>query len=667
MPGGTEAAYAYAAAGSFLEFYRDGENAPRVEIEYAYNQNIRYQKNTLDLVGGVVTEVNYSTGEKVESFTDISGEYSVMGLAVRHVHKVSDRDFAVGDNFRLNLHENFRCHAENLYVYTDANGDAYAFNQYHYKLNSSGEKVYLTVDKSKITVQSDGTLRYGGDKVYTEYKSMTGLTALTRLDDYQYLQYFERRGDEEKQLEETVRAYREALDEITLDTAVNTAQIYHLSDYISTHEDFEKFLYWAEKGTLSNGGEAVSAENKEDTVESIRQTYKEYVNKQAELEDWYLQSPVSYLTDGKIIKGYNKYGQLVAVFDKYDHYAVIEYERYGTDKTRIARMYDENERQVTFGYNSNDLLTSITDVTGRKTTYEYGETDYLSTVRRGEEMAVTFSYTDDAISSVSDEATKKAAYLEYTDTYLSLYYESTVNVVSIDGASGTPIYEMPTFVVQFNRNTDGTVNNTTEEYEGVIKKYVFDSVGNLTEYYLVQNGVVAAAERYEYVPYWNGTTQNSDPRYVVMKAKKSSLYVSALNAFTFEAEDTSKELFNMFEKVYQKTTEEKLPPYMSYANAITTVTDYTYDDDQKLLQEKSAAFYLLSLKQSRPIKNTPTTIWVKSSVRKVMWTGKNIRRVRRCRNGRTATKATWRNLARTIPWTAAVNCTVRRTMTGKVG
>ena len=38
--------------------------------------------------------------------------------------------------------------------------------------------------------------------------------------------------------------------------------------------------------------------------------------------------PVNFLTDGEIIKGYNEAGRLVAVYDMYENYAAIEYEKY---------------------------------------------------------------------------------------------------------------------------------------------------------------------------------------------------------------------------------------------------------------------------------------------------------------------------------------------------
>ena len=52
-----------------------------------------------------------------------------------------------------------------------------------------------------------------------------------------------------------------------------------------------------------------------------------------------MQLPVNLLTDGTIIKGFNKFGELVAVYDKFENGTYIEYEKFRKteDKTRLRR------------------------------------------------------------------------------------------------------------------------------------------------------------------------------------------------------------------------------------------------------------------------------------------------------------------------------------------
>ena len=47
--------------------------------------------------------------------------------------------------------------------------------------------------------------------------------------------------------------------------------------------------------------------------QQLQNYYKEYIHKSAELEQMKRQTPINFLTDGQIIKGYNNDGQLVAV------------------------------------------------------------------------------------------------------------------------------------------------------------------------------------------------------------------------------------------------------------------------------------------------------------------------------------------------------------------
>lgn len=70
-----------------------------------------------------------------------------------------------------------------------------------------------------------------------------------------------------------------------------------------------------------------------------------------------LQPPINFLTNEKIIKGYNKYGQPVNVYDGYGNYVVIEYERYDVhnlDKVRIKQIYDNQKNLIVFSYNLNE-------------------------------------------------------------------------------------------------------------------------------------------------------------------------------------------------------------------------------------------------------------------------------------------------------------------------
>ena len=96
-----------------------------------------------------------------------------------------------------------------------------------------------------------------------------------------------------------------------------------------------------------------------------------------------LKQPVNFLTDGKIYKGYNESGNLVAIFDAYENNVVIEYEQYYIGNVfgeRIARMYDNDNNVVTFSYTPDNKLSCITDRNGRNTRYVYDSGSNLKEV-----------------------------------------------------------------------------------------------------------------------------------------------------------------------------------------------------------------------------------------------------------------------------------------------
>lgn len=575
----------------------------------------------LKLAGIGVGEIHCRTGKAISAFADTHADGTLMGMTVSHVHNQGAGEAYMGTNFRLNLHERFEPNdsltdengALYAYVYTDGKGVRHGFHQFYYYLDESGAKSLFSTGDANISVDSKGRLCYYNREVFTDYQSKTGWRAVTELDNYKYVDYYDARTDEEKQLEDTVNSYVDAFNSIRLMELVTTTDAdgnttehyeerYRMSDYISSHEQFEKFLdlISTSNHTLFQGGQAVESGDMDAAVESLVGMYRDYVMQQAELDEYRLQNPVNYLTDGKIVKGFNADGYLVAVFDKYGKGVFIRYERFDvatSANTRIASVYDDQNNTVTFSYNARtNMLSSITDTQGRVTSYTYDTSGVLTDIRHDTGTHLVLTYTSGEITSVQDKNTcLETTIVGHGTGTVTVQQNSTVSAITADSATAaTETVPMSTLTFAFTDNTDGTATTLVTDGYNNKEQYTFNAAGEWTGYAVEEKGVVTKAEQYEYVPYWSGTTKNTDPRYVVTKADKSTLYVSDLNTFTFVGEDKVTEIFNSFEKVYQKTTEEKLPPYMSYANAITTVTDYTYDDDQKLIQEKATAIYSLT-------------------------------------------------------------------------
>ena len=715
--------------GNDLYFSASGSNAPVLEIEYLTDEGTRPTKKAFSLAGTATAEVNLATGDTIVSFGDVAAENSVIGLGISHVYKKSSEENFVGENFRLNLHETFvkngNTALDTTYIYTDAKGDKHGFKDYYYYINGDGRKVYIT-SKTSITVDPDGTLKYVGSKVYPEYRSSTGLKAVTQLENFINYESIEQRTKEYKQLEEQVKSYKNAyLDFVLLytssgnfysvsyddifydytssstmvvpesvaiqygalkkqydnlnknytdgqivlgDTSVNEAvlalesQIFESTKLLKKYvelctssepegkikmreclnngdpvpewaynlltDDYLKYQEFNKSGSPMMSGAALKVEfrrrnllleqlstqtqqvNEQRTLvkkqmdslmkehkrreysQQLQNYYKEYINKNAELEQMKRQTPINFLTDGQIIKGYNNDGQLVAVYDNYGNYAVVEYEKSGVatnSPTRIARIYDKDGKEVRFSYNPQNRLSEITDTRGRKTKYEYSEKKLLK-VKYDTGKEIAFGYLNNNITLVKEEKNALRTNLSYNANKLS----SVNNYSTIDGIPKTNTSEVSSLIssttITYSQIANTIMNYVTITEDSHADKYIFDSNRNCSAHYVSENGVVTKAEQYEYVPYWKGTAAQSNPRSVTKYAKKDTLYKTALTSFVFTVGDTETTTLDQFNNPL-KTTTSAVKLTANGSNQQTTVVDYTYDDDQKLKEEKTTVSY----------------------------------------------------------------------------
>ena len=86
------------------------------------------------------------------------------------------------------------------------------------------------------------------------------------------------------------------------------------------------------------------------------------------------------------------------------------------------------------------------------------------------------------------------------------------------------------------------------------ERYYFDSWDNCIEYRLEENGVVTQAEKYTHNPYWIGDEKQSDPKEVVIKAAKTSLFKTSLDSYAFVSGDTETTIIDQFNNPSQTTT-----------------------------------------------------------------------------------------------------------------
>ena len=687
----------YIAPSDLSSLHVDGNfsystNGPVIEVEYLTNETTRPVRKTFALAGTAAAELDLATGDMTANFFDVKAENSANGLAIRHIYKKSADDFRLGDNFRLNLHEalirNFSSKLDADYIYTDTLGDKHGFKEYYYYIDENAKKKYVTVDKSRISVNADGTLSYSGKTVYREYKSASGLKAMTRLEALRYVEYLEQRSDEQKQIDDKVDSYGNVLKEFVLVDKNTGAITYCLRSYVGSPDQFEDFVSYAgsagrilltesealaykslivqrealqnqmtslthqklsleyskvslqaQKDALNNTKVSEDAyydvdyqysinstnssnlydqitlasqqisntiniqgntnaqystlseqiafyeDKKSQYLTQIKKYYKEYCAALSEQETARRQLPVNFLTDGKTYKGYNEQGALVAVYDRYENYAIIEYETYNTGgKCRIARIYDNNNRIVRFTYTPDNKLSCITDACGNRTQYTYDGTQ-LSSVQydTGETLEFTWSQNN-TITAVSEQKSRRKTSIAYSGQSPSSFtYYSLVSAIAHGGATDGTV-QTGKVQVAYQRNTNLTMNYVTIKEDSVRERYYFNTDNNLKEYRLEENNKVTKAEQYEYVPYWNGTSAQSNPRSVTRTAARSSLYSKSLDSYTFVTGDTETTTLDSFDNPV-KTTTSAVKVNASGSNTQTTEVVYTYDDEQRPTEE----------------------------------------------------------------------------------
>ena len=687
--------------GSDMRFYASG-NAPVMEIEYLTNENTRPTKRSFLLAGVAAANVNLATGDMVTSFCDIDGDRSVKGVEIKHVYKKDGANFFCGNNFRLNIQEKFVKNSSGVldanYIYTDADGDKHGFRDYYYYIDRNGKKNYIS-SKSSIVVEADGTLKYNGYNVACEYKSASGLKAITQIGNLKNAAYYEQRSDEYKEICGKVKSYKDYLSQYILVNGDNGNTIRSLREKIDSTDNFQSFIneannysnyiplseseqatyknlllqktsLWNQSTSLNNQNilldyalidydtqyksldnaldptqesckdvdkqiEIINAQKqnasnrytfmssqrreidtsknfnddqlkitkeqistfvqkKAQTLQTLQEYYKEYAALLVKKKTYELKQPVNFLTDGKIYKGYNESGNLVAIFDAYENNVVIEYEQYYIGNVfgeRIARMYDNDNNVVTFSYTPDNKLSCITDRNGRNTRYVYDSGSNLKEVIFDTGEKVNITYYGNYITSIAEEKNKLYANISYSGGKPTVITNgsSVGNVVKDKKCSSTNTV-IDTVNLTFVQNSNLTMNYVTISTDKSRERYYFDEDNNAREYRLEEGGEMSKAEKYSYTPYWKGSTAQSDPKIVTTSTTKASLFGKTLENFVFESGDTETTTLNQFENAIKTITSPK-KVNADGTNTLTVTTEFTYDDNQKLVEEVTTEAY----------------------------------------------------------------------------
>lgn len=308
--------------------------------------------------------------------------------------------------------------------------------------------------------------------------------------------------------------------------------------------------------------------------------YKEYLRLKAELEMRKRMTPVHYLMDGELVKGFNEDGELVVVSDNYNNAIAIERD----SKKRITRVYDDKEKQIVFKYNHKGVLSSVTDVRGKRTTLTYNSGNTVIKYANGKSITLAISNIATNNSKVSyaniteitaqDKVKVKLTYdrmlltgVEYYSLFNSIAHGSVV--------SGNNKLSSTTIAYTPNQTVVTTTGDVTQK-----ETYKFNNVGNLAEYYVEKDNKVVQAEKYDYEKYKRDNVQY---------AKKDTLNKTALSSFAFVADEYTNVALDQFNNPVTETTGWKV--IHKAANGTTTKqkteTKYEYNEDYRVIEERT--------------------------------------------------------------------------------
>ncbi|MCH5164496.1 MAG: RHS repeat-associated core domain-containing protein [Clostridiales bacterium] len=620
-------------------------NAPYILIEYLTNENIKECKREIDLVENVKGVFDIATGEFTPEIFIASGDGLSLNYGITQIFKQSSENFACGDNFRLNLHEELKQYGGN-FIYTDMYGIKHGFTEHFYYFDENGDK--KTVEKWGVSISPLGEMSYEGKEVFREEVSDSGLRASTQLQGISGIRYFEQRQSEIKQLEDQIQQYKDALEQfVVVNTCMNKITYrfknnlnnlsYSLNCSIvlteseaysllgmqlqrdsmelqdKSYEAQDKSLQYAKSDvagndnnkdakkknydaqiSINNSMRANTSAQKDLVVEQLENLPRKSAGYQATIEQYYREylSKKAELEVRKRLTPvhYIMAGELIKGFNEKGELVAICDQYNNTiaierdSKGRIVRVYDEKEKQIVFKYNYKGLLSSVTDVRGKRTAIS----------RPNGKTEITYSNSKQLTLSTSKVTTKNGdiSYINISEIILS---DKSKVSLTYDRMLLTGITYFSLFnAISHGKVTSGINNLSTTNIAYSPNQTVITTSGDVTQKETFKFDVNGNLSEY-YVEKDNKVVQAEKYDYEkyshdnVQYAQKDSLNKKPLSSFAFVADEFTNVTLNKFNSPISETTGWKVIHKAANGTATKqkTETTYTYDDDRRVIMECS--------------------------------------------------------------------------------
>ena len=546
---------------------------------YGGEENIQPAIKTVGGVDRMKNAVYLRDGDVKPYFTSLNADNFVLPFNVTHIFTDAAISSPFGNGWRLNLEKKLFSTYSYIYsnfTFTDEFGDQYQFIEKYYYVEN-GKKVFI--DKSDVYISLQGELTDdSGHEIHT-CQYCNGYTLIPELDDFKGVEYVEQRQDEQIQLENYVNQYSIALSNYVIanghtgeiedcvtdlspnavkdflnplggDILITKSEAYRLQSMyldLQQQDDASEDSYKILKAQFD-----LMVEQARNNLAYVKSVFKDYFNKEEQLELLYRQTPVNYIKgeDGTI-SGFNKYGDLVLEADAYGNYIAIDRDKDGL----ITEIYDDKNTVLTFEY-ANGKLASITDSLGRKVSYTYSG-DMLVKAAFADGGYLNFGYSYNRLYNVQ---TGEGSYTEYR-------YDNIMLKSITTRAKGT---ENSYMVVSDYDFTYGANSTKVTDGEGGSEEYTFLETGEVSSCTQRDNAGNVTVTNYSY-SFDSGknkivteaTQQNSDPAVTVTRT---------------------------YNDIRQITSEVTDWQSISESVRVKTEVQYSYDLNNRLTEKKTCKY-----------------------------------------------------------------------------
>lgn len=381
-------------------------------------------------------------------------------------------------------------------------------------------------------------------------------------------------------------------------------------------KEYEKNLSATELDELKN----TLLNRKNDYLQAFKNCFILYYNVLRALREEKAQTSVSYVLDGEQYKGYNYYGDLVCVFDKFGNSTVIEYGLTQIDGVdyyaRIDRIYNSDNKQIIFEYVEDMVdgkqvsrLKRITTSTGKSVSYKYSKGQLIE-LSYSDGTQTTLTYTEEGeIASITDSDKLKTEF-----SYGSGKITKLINKTQLSAITPNSQTEEEKTITEYTFTyTPNSTNSALNEvckiaYDDVKEKYVLSTdeatVGGLKGYYYEKSSLVKEAmEIIDRFTSLNGVLAKRETR----KAKKEILNLTSLDNFSLSEYDW--EIENYAENWNYKVTHAYTNARKINSDGTCTkevYTDYKYDADYEKILSKTTTEHIAWTDNSQTAKNIVT-------------------------------------------------------------